>query len=106
MDHEIKEMFGVILNKLNGIESRIDRIELRMDKLELRMDKLELRMDKFELRMSKLDSRQDEIFLVVKAIEHNNTVHGAEIDTIKFKVHHLDGTFNAMGEVITSRKAV
>lgn len=99
MDHEIKEMFGVILNKLNGIESRIDRIELRMDKLELRMDK-------FELRMSKLDSRQDEIFLVVKAIEHNNTVHGAEIDTIKFKVHHLDGTFNAMGEVITSRKAV
>ena len=92
MDNEIKEMFGVILNKLNGIESRIDRIELRMDK--------------FELRMNKLDSRQDEIFLVVKAIEHNNTVHGAEIDTIKFKVHHLDGTFNAMGEVITSRKAV
>ncbi|HBP65119.1 MAG TPA: M domain protein [Desulfosporosinus sp.] len=92
MDNEIKEMFGVILNKLNGIESRIDRIELRMDK--------------FELRMNKLDSRQDEIFLVVKAIEHNNTVHGAEIDTIKFKVHHLDGTFNAIGEVITSRKAV
>lgn len=92
MDHEIKEMFGVILSKLNGIESRIDRIELRMDK--------------FELRMSKLDSRQDEIFLIVKAIEHNNTGHGAEIDNIKFKVHHLDGTFNAMGEVITSRKAV
>ncbi|HEY8875678.1 MAG TPA: M domain protein [Desulfosporosinus sp.] len=85
MDNEIKEMFGVILNKLNGIE---------------------LRMDKFELRMNKLDSRQDEIFLVVKATEHNNTVHGAEIDNIKFKVHHLDGTFNAIGEVITSRKAV
>jgi len=85
MDNEIKEMFGVILNKLNGIE---------------------LRMDKFELRMNKLDSRQDEIFLVVKAIEHNNTVHGAEIDNIKFKVHHLDGTFNAMGEVITSPMAV
>ena len=99
MDNEIKEMFGVILNKLNGIESRIDRIELRMDRFELRMDK-------FELRMNKLDSRQDEIFLVVKAIEHNNTVHGAEIDNIKFKVHHLDGTFNAMGELITSRKAV
>jgi len=50
MEKEIKEMLGLILNKLDGLESR-----------------------------------QDEIYLVVKAIEHNNEVHGAEIDNLKFK---------------------
>lgn len=71
MEKEIKEMLGLILNKLDGLESR-----------------------------------QDEIYLVVKAIEHNNLVHGAEIDNLKFKVNYFEGTLNAMGDVITSRKAI
>ena len=40
----------------------------------------------FELISNKLDgidSRQDEIFKVVKAIEHANQVHKAEIDSVK-----------------------
>ena len=68
---EIKEMLGLVLNKLAGLESR-----------------------------------QDEIYLVVKAIEHNNVVHGAEIDNLKFKVSHTEGTINAVGNVITTRKAI
>lgn len=72
------EMLGLILSKLDGIVSRLDRLE----------------------------SRQDEIYLVVKAIEHNNQVHGAEIDNLKFKVHYFEGTLNAVGEVITSRIAI
>lgn len=71
MEKELKEMLGLILNKLDGLESR-----------------------------------QDEIYLVVKAIEHNNEVHGAEIDNLKFKVSHMDGTINAVGNVITTRKAI
>jgi len=71
MEKEIKEMLGLILNKLDGLESR-----------------------------------QDEIYLVVKAIEHNNSVHGAELDNLKFKVSHMDGTINTVGNVITSRKAI
>lgn len=47
MEKEIKEMLELILNKLDG-----------------------------------LDSRQDEIYLVVKAIEHNDLAHGAEIDNL------------------------
>ena len=68
---EIKEMLGLVLNKLAGLESR-----------------------------------QDEIYIVVKAIEHNNVVHGAEIDNLKFKVSHTEGTINAVGNVITTRKAI
>jgi len=110
---EIKEMLGLIINKLDGLESRMDRLESRMDSIELRMDRLESRMDSLELRMDniesqmdRLESRQAEIYLAVKAIEHNNLVHGAEIDNIKFKVNYFEGTLNAVGDVITSRKAI
>lgn len=92
MEKEIKEMLVLILTKLDGLETRIGRLESRMDKLESRMDRLE--------------SRQDEIFIVVKAIEHNNLVHGAEIDNLKFKASHIEGTINAVGNVITTRKAI
>ena len=96
MENELKEMLGLILNKLDGLESRIDSLESRM----------ESRMDRLESRMDRLESRQDEIYLVVKAIEHSNQVHGAEIDNLKFKVSHMEGTINAVGDVITTRKAV
>ncbi|OLN32131.1 M domain protein [Desulfosporosinus metallidurans] len=103
MENEIKEMLGLILNKLDGLESRIDSLESRM---ESRMDRLESRMDRLESRMDRLESRQDEIYWVVKAIEHSNQVHGAEIDNLKFKVSHMEGTINAVGDVITTRKAI
>lgn len=96
MENEIKEMLGLILNKLDGLESRIDSLESRM----------ESRMDRLESRMDRLESRQDEIYWVVKAIEHSNQVHGAEIDNLKFKVSHMEGTINAVGDVITTRKAI
>ncbi|MDR3541222.1 MAG: M domain protein [Desulfosporosinus sp.] len=88
MEKEIKEVLGLILNKLDGLESRMERFESQMDRFGSRMDRLE--------------SRQEEIYMVVKAIEHNNEVHGAEIDQIKFKLHYIEGTFKAIGDVITT----
>ncbi|WP_298199644.1 M domain protein [Desulfosporosinus sp.] len=113
MENEIKGMLGLILNKLDGLESKVDsldskvdNLELRMGKLELRMDNLELRMDNLELKMGNLESRQDEIYLVVKAIEHNNQVHRAEIDNLKHTVGNVEGTINTIGDVIAKRKAM
>ncbi|MDO0824412.1 M domain protein [Desulfosporosinus nitroreducens] len=100
MEIEIKEMFRLILNKLNGLESKMDKLE---SKMELRMDNLESKM---ELRMDNLESRQDEIYMVVKAIEHNNQVHRAELDNLKYTVTNVEGTINTIGDVITKRKAI
>lgn len=71
MEKELKDMLGLILTKIESLESR-----------------------------------QDEIYLIVKAIEHNNQVHGAEIDNLKFRANHMEGTINAVGNVITTRKAI
>ena len=78
MEKEIKEMLGLILNKLDNIESRMDNLE----------------------------SRQDEIYIVVKAIEHDNQVHRAKIDNLKYTVTNVEGTINNIGDVITKRKAI
>jgi len=55
VENELKDMLGLILNKLDRLESKMVGLESRMVGLESRMDKLE--------------SRQDEIYLVVTAIE-------------------------------------
>ncbi len=78
MDNETKMMFELILNKL----------------------------DSMDLRLNSLESRQDEIFQVVKAIEHANQVHRAEIDNVNVRTDYLEGTINGMGEVINSRRAI
>ena len=57
----------------------------------------------FEMVLDKLnamDSRQNEIFSVVKAIEHGNAVNRAEIDSLTYKVGNVAGTFLAVGEII------
>lgn len=107
---EMKEILGLILNKLDGLESsmelRMDRLESKTDSLESKMDSLESKMGSLESKMDSLESRQDEIYLIVKAIEHNNQVHGAEIDNLKYTVNYVEGTINAIGNVITTRKAI
>jgi len=48
MDRVTKEMFELILNKLDKMDGRFDKLEDRFDGLEGRFDKLEGRFDSLE----------------------------------------------------------
>jgi hypothetical protein len=78
MDNDIKKMFEMLMGKLDTISESQKNMQLR----------------------------QDEIFSVVKAIEHNNTTHKAEIDNIVYKVAHTEGTINKIGNVISESRVV
>jgi uncharacterized protein YegJ (DUF2314 family) len=78
MDKETKQMFELILQKLEKIDNRQENME----------------------------KRQDEIFSVVKAIEHSNNTHKAEIDNLTYKIAHTEGTINKIGDIIIERKAI
>ena len=78
MDNETKKMFEMLMGKLDTISESQKNMEIR----------------------------QDEIFSVVKAIEHSNTTHKAEIDNISYKVAHTEGTINKIGNVINESRAV
>jgi len=92
MDTEIKQMFELILQKLDSIDKRQDRMEERFDSMDKRLDGM--------------GKRQDEIFSVVKSIEHSNNVRKAEIDNLTHKVAHVEGTISGIGEFIESRRAI
>jgi hypothetical protein len=85
MDKETMQMLQLIIGKLENIETRIGNIETRMEKME---------------------SRQNEMFEVVKAIEHSNNTHKAEIDQLIYKTPHIEATINGVGEFIIKQKAV
>ena len=92
MDNETKKMFEILMKKLDTIE------ESQKEMKESQKD-----MDE---RQKNMEIRQDEIFSVVKAIEHSNTTHKAEIDNITYKVAHTEGTINKIGNVISESRAV
>lgn len=82
MDKATKNMFELILGKLDGIGTRLDALETGFQNME---------------------KRQEEMYIIMKSIEHNNEIHKAEIDNIKVRTGYLEGTMNNIGEVINTR---
>ena len=85
MDNETKKMFEILMKKLDIMQAVQEEMKESQKNMEI---------------------RQDEIFSVVKAIEHSNTEHKAEIDNITYKVAHTEATINKIGNVITESRAV
>ena len=71
MDKETKQMFELVLNKLDS-----------------------------------LDKRQNEIYSIVRSIEHSNNTHKAEIDNLNHKVAHNEGIINKIGDVINKSRSI
>lgn len=92
LDKEIRQMFEIIIGKLDGVDKRLDSMEKRLDNV--------------EKSINYIQKRQDEIFLVAKSIEHSNDVRKAELDNLIYKVAHVEGTINGVGEFIESRRAI
>ncbi len=51
----------LILEKLDGINTRLDKVDARLDKVETRLDKVDARLDKVETRLDKVDARLDKV---------------------------------------------
>lgn len=45
MDKELKEMFSLILQKLDGVDRRFDAVEARLDGMDRRFEAVEARLD-------------------------------------------------------------
>lgn len=45
MDKELKEMFSLILQKLDGVDRRFESMEARLDGMDRRFDAVEARLD-------------------------------------------------------------
>ena len=50
MDKELKEMFSLILQKLDGVDRRFESMEARLDGMDRRFDAVEARLDGMDRR--------------------------------------------------------
>ena len=56
MDKELKEMFNLILQKLDGMDRRFESMEARLDGMDRRFDAVEARLDAMDTRLDALDT--------------------------------------------------
>ena len=98
LDKEIKEMFQIILEKLDGMDRRQDgmdqkltSIEKRQDSMDQKLVSIEKRQDGMDKRLISIEKRQDEIFVIQRALEENIMVTRAEQDKMMHMVADIQG---------------
>ena len=69
MDAEIKEMFGMILGKLDSIDKRVDSIDKRVDSIDKRVDSINKRVDSIDKRVDSIDKRVTKNSIEIESIQ-------------------------------------
>ena len=59
MDKELKEMFSLILQKLDGVDRRFESMEARLDGMDRRFESMEARLDGMDRRFDAVEARLD-----------------------------------------------
>jgi len=84
-----------VLQELKSINKRINSLDKRINSLDKRIDDMD---KKYTDRFNQLEARQDEIYNIVKAIEHSNQVARSELDRHNIKISKLEGKFRKVAE--------
>ena len=59
MDKETKDMFNLILQKLDGMDKRFDAMDVRLDGMDKKFDAMGVRLDGMDKRFDAMDERLD-----------------------------------------------
>lgn len=78
----------------------------RLDSLDKKIDNIENTLGNVESRLEILETRQNEIFDVVKAIEHSNTVAKAEIDKLVYSNAQIEADIKEIKNDISTVEVV
>jgi len=76
-----EEFQKAVLQELKAISSRIDVLE-----------------NEFKDGQKRIESRQDEIYQVVRAIEHSNQIGRSELDSQNIRIAKLEGKFKKIAK--------
>ncbi|MGH4118060.1 hypothetical protein [Clostridium sp.] len=86
MDKETKQMFELILSKLDNMEQKQDSMEQKQDSMEQKQDSM--------------DKRQDEVYIMQRGLEENAKVTRAEQDKMMHILFDIQGKVTKLtGEV-------
>ena len=101
MDKELKEMFSLILQKLDGVDRRFDAVEARLDGMDRRFEAVEARLDaldtglrnvrlKLENEIAENIKRVDEGHMDLSRNLHEAMKPQTEIEMLVIRVNSLE----------------
>jgi len=86
MDKETRQMFELVLAKLDNMEQKQDSMEQKLDNMEQKQDSM--------------DKRQDEVYIMQRGLEENAKVTRAEQDKMMHILSDIQGKVTKLtGEV-------
>ncbi|GCD09715.1 hypothetical protein [Clostridium tagluense] len=93
MDKETKQMFELVLAKLDSMERKQDSMERKQDSMERKQDSMQQKQDS-------MDKRQDEVYIMQRGLEENAKVTRAEQDKMMHILSDIQGKVTKLtGEV-------
>ncbi len=127
MDKEIKQMFQIILDKLNGMEkrqesmdnklesiekrqesmdNRLESIEKRQESMDNRLKSIEKRQESMDNRLKSIEKRQDEMYIMQRALEENIKVTRAEHEKMVYVLADIQGKVTKLTEEVEEHETV
>ncbi|NMM65075.1 hypothetical protein HBE96_21050 [Clostridium sp. P21] len=113
MDKETKQMFELILAKLDGMDGRLDSMDGRLDSMNGRLDNMDGRLDRMDGRLDNMDGRldsvekrQDEMYLIQRSLEENIKVTRAEQEKMIYMLADVQGKVTKLTEEVDEHEEV
>ena len=93
MDKETKDMFNLILQKLDGMDKRFDAMDVRLDGMDKRFDAMGVRLDGMDKRFDAMDARLD-------GMDKRFDAMGVRLDGMDKRFDAMDERLDIMDEKI------
>lgn len=92
MDNETRQMFELVLNKLDSMENRMGNMYNRMGNI--------------ENRMGSIEKRQDEMYILQRGMEENLKVTRAEQEKMMYILADIQGKVTKLTEEVEQHENV
>ncbi|WP_271629112.1 hypothetical protein [Caldicellulosiruptor sp. DIB 104C] len=87
---EIKQMIGLVLEKVDGVAAAVEEVKQRLRQVEERLDRVEERLDRVEERLDKVEQRLDALEKRVDSLEQRVERLEQKVDVLEQRVDRLE----------------
>jgi chromosome segregation ATPase len=94
------EHFGKVLNKLDGLESRLGNVESRLGNVESRLGNVESRLGNVESRLGNVESRLDNVDSRLDNVDSRMGNLESELSGVKQSQAHMENDFGKKLDIL------
>lgn len=97
---ELKEEIGGLKGEIRGLKEEVGGIKGEIGEVKGEIEGLKGEIGEIKIRVSNIETRQDEIYQVVRAIEHSNQVGKSELNSQNIRLAKVEGKIKKVVKVL------